>query len=98
MDKLITKVLRLAKKADPRQLSRRQAIKLTASALAVYLVVIVVNALVLAGQINSNDAKTAGIRETLDAMSLNLNLGSRIVDGDLRSQKAIGRVGAYYLT
>lgn len=101
MRKYLNSILKFAKKADPRklrQISLLQWFKLAGGLVAVYLVVLGVNVLVLKTQINDNDSRIGGTRKTVDAMSLNLNLASRIINSDLESQKAIGRVGGFYLT
>lgn len=101
MRKYLQPILKFVKKADPRKLRRLsplQWLKVAAGLAAVYLVVLGVNLLVLKTQINDNDSRIGGTRRTVDAMSLNFNLASRILDKDLKSQQAIGRVGGFYLT
>lgn len=93
-----TKLTRITRLNKLPKLTRKQWIKLAAGVVVVYLVVLGVNVLVLINQIDGNDSRIGGTRSTVDALSLNFNLASRILDADLKDQQAIGRVGGYYLT
>ena len=65
---------------------------------AIYVLFLAVNAGVLWLDTQSNNAHVEGLKTIVDDMSLGGRLGSRILDADLHSHKAIGRVGDYYLT
>lgn len=80
-----------------RHLNRRQILKIAGVGLVLYLVVWMVNFAVLWSSINTNNARISSQRNTVDRMVPGLRAGSRLLDSDLRTHKAIGRVGDYYL-
>lgn len=95
---LRTKALSLARKWHRPQPTRRQILKALGGVAAIYLIISATLAAVLWFQTNSSQSKTAGVRKSLDGLSFNLNLGTRILTKDLTDHQAIGRVGEYYLT